>query len=102
MPPVDPRVSAAADVKLMLDAVLFEQLVQILGSLDQESLIAAADRKQLHGAVDLVGAVETRGVPLHELLGRTEDRRTPDADVAKLVGMARDDSQRLTAAHRQA
>src|SRR5207245_8266244 len=53
VPPVDPAVSAAADVQLVLAAVLLQDLRQGFGAVVGKVLVADADREQLHRLVDL-------------------------------------------------
>jgi HEAT repeat protein len=54
VPPVDPGVSAAADVQLVLDPVLLQQFRQGLRAGQGKVLVADADRKELDGLVDLL------------------------------------------------
>src|SRR5262249_47723371 len=100
--PVDPGVAAAADVHLVLDAVLVQQLGEGLGALDEEVLVADADREQLDVLVDLIGLLEERLVALLELPGvAAEGRGAPEADVAELARVGQQDAEGLAAAHRE-
>src|SRR5437762_3117745 len=85
VPPVDPGVAAAADVQLVLDAVLGEDLRQRLRAGKGEVLVADTDREQLHRPVHLVGAAEEVRVTLFEVFGvLPADAGAPDADVGEL------------------
>src|SRR5579884_1120580 len=81
--PVDPGVPAAADVQLVLDAVLFQHFRQLLRAGEGEVLVSDADREQLHRLVDLVGAFEEGRVSLLEVVGISTDAGTPDAHVGE-------------------
>src|SRR5262245_41696703 len=102
MAPVDPGVAAAADVQLVLDAVLRQQAGEGLRTFGEAVLVADADRDQLDRLVDLIGLLEERLVALLELLGvAAEEAGAPDADVAEFAGVGGEDADGLAAAHRE-